>query len=77
MTPSEWLERNRHALVEDCPIARITRRACKARSRAILLTRLVESSLNPYGCVGCKHGISWEFYNKTALERINIEDQEN
>lgn len=77
MTPSEWLERNGHSLVEDCPIARITRRACRARSRAILFARPAESQLNPYGCVGCKHGISRDFYNRIALERLDIEYQED
>ncbi len=77
MTPSEWLELNQHALVEDCPIARITRQACRARSRAILFTRRAETPLNPYGCVGCKHGVSKDIYNRMVLNSLNLDEEEN
>ncbi len=71
MTPSEWLERHQTELVEDCPIARITRSACKARSRAFLFSRKPESVLNPRGCIGCRHGIPKEVYEKITAEVWN------
>lgn len=74
MTPSEWLVHNQHALVEDCPIARVTKMACRARIRAFYEMKKAETRLNPNGCVGCRHGITKEVYDQIIFDSWGIEN---